>query len=125
MVPGERVTPDGVHSRVWTFGGDVGLAGDLGRPSWWTQPFFGMTIGMQFLLAYLDWPDATTSTYRIASLSLDLHVGVRLALQRGTWLLLQASGARLSSLATESGPMTDSLADGWAVRSALGLMMAL
>jgi hypothetical protein len=126
MVPGERVTIDGIRSRVWTFGGNVGLAGELGRPSWWASPYLGMTVGMQFLLGYVNWPDdPTTGTYRVGSLSLDLHAGVRFALQRGTWLLLQASGGRLSSLATEEGPMTDSLANGWAVRTALGLMMAL
>jgi hypothetical protein len=126
MVPGERTSDDGVRSRVWTFGGNVGLSCDLGQPSWWAAPYLGMTLGMQFLLGYVNWPDdPTTSTYRIASLSLDLHAGVRLALRRGTWLLLQLSGGRLSSLATGAGPLTDSLAEGWALRSALGLMMAL
>lgn len=126
MVPGERVTIDGIRSRVWTFGGNVGLAADLGRPSWWANPYLGMTVGMQFLLGYVNWPDdPTTGIYRIGSLSLDVHVGARLALRRGTWLLLQASGGRLNSLATEEGPMTDSLANGWTLRSALGLMMAL
>jgi hypothetical protein len=126
MVPGERATTDGVRSRVWTFAGNVGLAADLGRPWWRVNPYAGMTVGMQFLLAYVDRPDdATTGIYRIASLTLDLHLGVRLLLRRGTWLLLQASGERLTSLATRPGAMTDSLADAWAVRSALGLLMAL
>jgi hypothetical protein len=126
MVPGEQTTGDGVRSRVWTFGGSLGLSGDLGQPSWWANPYLGMTLGLQFLLGYVNWPDdPTTSTYRIGSLSLDLHAGVRLALRRGTWLLLQASGGRLSSLASGSGPLTNSLGNGWAVRSALGLMMAL
>jgi hypothetical protein len=126
MVPGERTTDDGVRSRVWTFGGNLGLSCDLGQPSWWAAPYLGMTLGMQFLLGYVNWPTApTTSTYRIASLTLDLHAGVRLALRRGTWLLVQASAGRLSSLATGSGLLTDSLANGWAMRSALGLMMAL
>jgi hypothetical protein len=126
MVPGERTTDDGVRSRVWTFGGNLGLSCDLGQPSWWAAPYLGATLGMQFLLGYVNWPTTpTTSTYRIASLTLDLHAGVRLALRRGTWLLLQASAGRLSSLATGSGPLTDTLANGWAMRSALGLMMAL
>jgi hypothetical protein len=126
MVPGERVTTDGVRSRVWTFAGNLGLSGDFGRPSWWANPYFGMTVGAQFLLAYVDRPDdAITDTYRVASLTLDLHVGVRLLLRRGTWLLLQASAGHVTSLATRPGEMTDSLADAWAVRSALGLLMAL
>jgi hypothetical protein len=115
-----------VHSRVWTFAGNVGLSVDLGRPSWWLNPYLGSTIGLQFLLAYVDRPDdAITSTYRVGSLTLDLNAGVRIELRRGTWLLLQASGGRVSSLATRPGIMTDSLSDNWALRSALGLMMAL
>jgi len=61
----------------------------------------------------------------VASLLVDAHAGVRLSLRRGTWLVLQASGGRVTSLATRPGVMTDSLADAWAVRSAVGLLMAL
>jgi hypothetical protein len=126
MVPGERASDDGLRSRVWTFAGAVGLLGDLGRPSWWANPYLGMTVGVQFLLAYVDWTrDSITDTYRVASLLVDVHAGVRLSLRRGTWLVLQASGGRVTSLATRPGVMTDSLADAWAVRSAVGLLMAL
>ena len=126
LVPGERGTSDGEHSRVWTFTGNVGLSGDFGKPAWWATPYLGMTVGMQFLLAYVDHPDdATTATYKIGSLALDLHTGARVLLRSGTWLLLQVSIGRLTSLATRPGPMTDALADGWSLRSALGLIMAL
>jgi hypothetical protein len=126
VVPGDRISDDRMHTRVWTFAGNVGLAGDLGRPSWWVNPYLGITVGVQFLLAYVDKPaDAITDTYKVASLTLDLHAGVRFSLRRGTWLLVQASGGRVSSLATRPGGMTDSLADTWALRSALGLLMAL
>ncbi len=125
MVPGERTSSDGMRSRVWTFAGNLGLVGDLGQPSSWANPYLGMTIGMQFLLAYIDWVhDASSGTSRIASLTLDLHAGLRFSLRRATWLLVQASGGRLVSLATQSGPMTQSLAEAWAVRSAVGLLMA-
>jgi hypothetical protein len=126
LVPGERTTSGEVRSRVWTFVGNVGLSGDLGRPTWWANPYLGMTVGMQFLLGYVDRPDdATTATYKIGSLALDLHAGVRLLLRSGAWLLAQVSAGRLNSLATRSEDMTDALADGWSVRSALGLIMAL
>jgi hypothetical protein len=126
MVPGERVTADGVRSRVWTFSGAVGLAVDPGRPSWWVSPYFGMTLGLQFLLGYVEWPGyPITDVYRVASLSLDIHAGVRVSLGRGTWLLVQVAGGRLSSLATRRSQMTDSLAQAWVVRSAVGLLMAL
>ena len=126
MVPGERVSADGVHSRVWTFAAAIGLAGDLGRPSWWAVPYLGVTVGMQFLLAYVDWSQqAATDTYRVASLTLDLQAGARFSLRRGTWLLLQASGGRVASLATRHGVLTESLAEAWAVRGALGLLMSL
>jgi hypothetical protein len=126
MVPGERASGDGVHSRVWTFAGALGLAGDVGRPAWWAVPYLGMTVGIQFLLAYVDWTQqAATDTYRVASLTLDLHAGARFALRRGTWLLVQVSGARVASLATRPGVLTESLAEAWAVRGALGLLMSL
>jgi hypothetical protein len=126
MVPGERVSADGVRSRVWTFAGALGLVGDLGRPAWWAMPYVGMTVGMQFLLAYIDWTQqAATDTYRVASLTLELQAGARLRLRRGTWLLVQASGTRVASLATRPGVLTESLADAWAVRGALGLLMSL
>lgn len=125
MVPGERATSDGLRSRVWTFAGNLGLMADLGRPSWWANPYLGMTAGMQFLLAYVDWAqDASSGTYRIASLAFDLHAGVRFSLRRAAWLVWQISGGHLTSLATESGPMTENLAEAWALRSAFGLLMA-
>jgi hypothetical protein len=126
MVPGERATADRVRSRVWTFGGNLGLSADLGRPSWRVNPYLGMTTGLQFLLAYVDRSDdAITDVYRVASMTLDLYAGVRLEIRRGTWLMLQVSGGRLTSLATRPGEMTDSLSDAWALHSAIGLMMAL
>ena len=126
MVPGERATADRVRSRVWTFGGNLGLSADLGRPSWRVNPYVGMTTGLQFLLAYVDRPeDAITDVYRVASLTLDLYAGLRIELRRGTWLMLQVSGGRLTSLATRQGEMTDSLSDAWALHSAIGLMMSL
>ena len=125
MVPGERTTSNGARSRVWTFAGNLGLMADLGRPSWWANPYLGLTAGMQFLLAYVDWAqDASSGTYRIASLAFDLHAGIRFSLRRATWLVWQVSGGHLTSLATESGAMTDNLAEAWAVRSAIGLLMA-
>ena len=105
---------------------DLSDLGDLGRPTWWANPYVGMTAGVQFLLAYVDWPeDASTTTYEIGSLTLDVHAGVRLLLRRGTWLVIQVSGGRVTSLATRHGELTDDLANAWAVRSALGLSMAL
>ena len=126
MVPGERTSSDGTRSRVWTFAGSLGLLGELGRPSWSVNPYLGMSLGLQFLLGYLDRSqDAITEVYRIASLTLDAHVGVRLALRQGTWLILQVSCGRVQSLAPHPGEMTASLSDAWAVRSAVGLLMAL
>lgn len=126
MVPGERASADGMRSRVWTFAGNLGLLADLGRPEWWANPYLGMTVGMQFLLAYIDWNrvDASSGTYRIASLAADLHAGARFALRRSTWLVWQVSAGHLTSLASESGPMTRDLSEAWAWRSALGLLMA-
>jgi hypothetical protein len=126
MVPGERATADGVRSRVWTFAGALGLVGDVGNPAWWAVPYLGMSVGMQFLLAYVDWSQqSATDTYRVASLTLDMQAGARFRLRRGTWLLVQASGARVASLATRPGMLTGSLADAWAVRGAVGLLMSL
>jgi hypothetical protein len=61
----------------------------------------------------------------VASLAFDGRVGVRIFLRRETWLVLQASSGRALSLATRPGAMTDSLADTWSVRTAVGLLMAL
>jgi len=126
MVPGERTSSDGIRSRVWTFAGALGLHGDLGRPSWSANPYLGTSVGVQFLLAYIDRSqDATTDVYRIASLTLDAHAGLRVALRQGTWLLVQVSCGRAVSLAPSPGEMTASLSNAWAVRSAVGLLMAL
>jgi hypothetical protein len=126
MVPGESGWANGVHSRVWTFAGAVGFVGELGPPGRWVDPYLGATLGVQFLLAYVDWAQqSATDTYRVASLNVDAHAGVRLRLRTGTWLLVQVSGGRVSSLATRAGEMTQSLAEGWAVRCAVGLLMAL
>jgi hypothetical protein len=126
MVPGERTSSDGIRSRVWTFAGALGLQGDLGRPSWSVNPYLGTSVGLQLLLAYIDRSqDATTDVYRIASLTLDAHAGVRVAIRQGTWLLVQVSGGRAVSLAPSPGEMTASLSDAWAVRSSVGLLMAL
>jgi hypothetical protein len=126
MVPGERVSVDGIRSRVWTFAGALGLQGDLGRPSWAANPYLGSSVGVQFLLAYVDrHQDASTDVYRIASLTLDVHAGVRLAIRRGSWLFFQVSGGRAISLVPNPGEMTASLSHAWAVRSAVGLLMAL
>jgi hypothetical protein len=96
------------------------------RPSWRADPFVGATAGLQFLLAYVDHSEqAITDVYRVASLALDAQMGVRLLLRRETWLVLQVSGGRAVSLATQARVMTDSLADTWAVRTAVGLLMAL
>jgi hypothetical protein len=125
MVQGEQ-SSDGIRSRAWTFIGAFGLTADLGRPSWRADPFVGATVGLQFLLAYVDHSEqAITDVYRVASLALDAQMGVRLLLRRETWLVLQVSGGRAVSLATQARAMTDSLADTWAVRTAVGLLMAL
>jgi len=126
MVPGEHTSTDGTRSRVWTFAGALGLQGDLGRPSWPVNPYLGTAVGVQFLLAYIDrYQDAITDVYRIASLTLDAHAGVRIVIRPGTWLLVQASGGRAVSLAPRPGEMTASLSDAWVVRGAVGLLMAL
>jgi hypothetical protein len=126
MVPGERTSTDGTRSRVWTFAGALGLQVDLGRPSWSANPYLGTSVGMQFLLAYVDrYQDAITDVYRLASLTLDTHTGVRLAIRQGTWLLVQVSGGRAVSLAPRPGEMTASLSDTWIVRGSVGLLMAL
>jgi hypothetical protein len=126
MVPGERTAADSTRSRVWTFAGALGLLGDMGKPSSSLNPYLGTSIGMQFLLAYLDRSqDAITEVYRIASLTLDAHAGVRVALRQGTWMILQVSYGRVVSLAPHPGEVTSSLSDAWAVRSAIGLLMAL
>jgi hypothetical protein len=115
MVQGEQ-SSDGIRSRAWTFVG----------ASWRADPFVGATVGLQFLLAYVDRSEqAITDVYRVASLALDAQMGVRLLLRRETWLVLQVSGGRAVSLATQARAMTDSLADTWAVRTAVGLLMAL
>jgi hypothetical protein len=111
---------------VWTFAGALGLLGDLGRPSWSANPYLGTSVGMQFLLAYLDRSqDAITEVYRIASLTLDAHAGVRVSLRQGAWLIVQVSFGRVLSLAPHPGEVTTSLSDAWAMRSAVGLLMAL
>jgi hypothetical protein len=111
---------------VWTFAGALGLQGDLGRPSWPVNPYLGAAVGVQFLLAYIDrYQDAITDVYRIASLTLDAHAGVRIVIRPGTWLLVQVSGGRAVSLAPRPGEMTASLSDAWVVRGAVGLLMAL
>jgi len=126
MVPGESTSSDGTRSRAWTFAGALGLLGDLGQSSWTANPYLGASVGVQFLLAYLDRSkDAITEVYRVASLTLDAHAGVRVALRKGTWLILQMSWGRILSLAPHPGEMTTSLSDAWAVRSAIGLLMAL
>jgi hypothetical protein len=126
MVPGDHSSTDGTRSRVWTFAGALGLQGDLGRPSWSASPYLGTSVGLQFLLAYIDRSqDGTTDVYRIASLTLDAHAGLRVAIRQGTWLLVQVSCGRAVSLAPSPGEMTASLSNAWAVRSAVGLLMAL
>ena len=125
MVPGEQ-SADSMRSRVWTFAGSLGMLGDLGQPSWSANPYLGTSVGVQFLLAYVERPqDAITEVYRIASLTLDAHVGVRIAIRQGSWMILQVSCGRVLSLAPNPGEMTENLSSAWAVRSAVGLLMAL
>jgi hypothetical protein len=126
MVPGEKTPDNGLRSRVWTFSAAGGLVADLGQPSWLVNPFLGATIGMQFLLAYVESSkEANSDVYRVASLTTDVHVGLRVSLRPDTWLLIETIGGRLTSLATRPGEVTDSLAQAWAVRTAVGLLMAL
>jgi len=126
MVPGERVSVDGLHSRVWTFSASGGLLADLGRATWPVVPFAGATVGLQFLLAYVESAQrATSEVYRVGSLTYDLHAGMRVSLRRDTWFTLHVMGGRLTSLATRGGVLTDSLAAAWSVRTAVGLLMAL
>jgi hypothetical protein len=125
MVQGER-SLDGMHSRVWSFVGAFGLMAEPARPSARVNPYLGLTVGMQFLLAYVDLPSqASTNVYRVASLTLDSQLGIRLRIHAGTWLVVQASVGRAIALSTESGEITRSLADTWGFRAAVGLLMAL
>ncbi len=126
MVPGEKASDNGLRSRVWTFSAAGGLVADLGQHSWLVNPFLGATVGMQFLLAYVDSSqEANSDVYRVASLTTDVHAGLRVSLRQDTWLLIEMIGGRLTSLATHPGEVTDSLAQAWAVRTAVGLIMAL
>jgi hypothetical protein len=125
MVQGE-LSVDDVHSRVWTFIGAFGLMAEPARPSARVNPYLGLTVGMQFLLAYVDRPgQPITDVFRVASLALDSQLGIRLRIHASTWLVLQASLGRTIALSTESDDVTRSLADTWGVRAAVGLLMAL
>lgn len=124
MVQGE-CSVDGMRSRVWSFIGAFGLMAEPARPSARVDPYLGLTVGMQFLLAYVDRPQAITDVHRVASLTLDSQLGIRLRIHASTWLVLQASVGRAIALSTESDDVTRSLADTWGFRAAVGLLMAL
>ena len=126
MVQGDLRSFDGTHSRVWSFIGAFGLMAEPARPSARINPYLGFTVGMQYLLAYVDRPgQPITDVYRVASLTLDSQLGIRVRIHAGTWLVVQASVGRAIALSTESGDITRSLADTWGVRAAVGLLMAL
>jgi hypothetical protein len=125
MVQSER-SSDGEHSRVWSFMGALGLMAEPARPSARVNPYLALTVGMQFLLAYVDRSNqAITDVYHVASLTLDSQLGIRVRIHAGTWLVVQASAGRAIALSTASGDMTRSLADTWGFRAAVGLLMAL
>jgi hypothetical protein len=125
MVQSER-SSDGEHSRVWSFIGAFGLMAEPARPSARVNPYLALTVGMQFLLAYVDRSNqAITDVYHVASLTLDSQMGIRVRIHAGTWLVVQASAGRAIALSTASGDITRSLADTWGFRAAVGLLMAL
>jgi len=116
---------DDMHSRVWSFIGAFGLMAEPARPSARINPYLGLTVGMQFLLAYVDRSNqAITDVYRVASLTVDSQLGIRVRVHASTWLTVQASVGRAIALETESGDITQSLADTWGFRAAVGLLMA-
>jgi hypothetical protein len=122
LVQGERSS----DARVWSFIAAFGLMAEPARPSARVNPYLGLTVGMQFLLAYVDrYNQAITDVYRVASLTLDSQLGIRVRIHASTWLVIQASVGRAIALSTESGEMTRSLADTWGFRTAVGLLMAL
>jgi hypothetical protein len=122
LVQGERSS----DARVWSFIAAFGLMAEPARPSARVNPYLGLTVGMQFLLAYVDrYNQAITDVYRVASLTLDSQLGIRVRIHASTWLVIQASIGRAIALSTESGEMTRSLADTWGFRTAVGLLMAL
>lgn len=135
MVQGERSSPgthataqndDATHSRVWSFIGAFGLMAEPAPPAARVTPYMGLTTGLQFLLAYVDRPSqAITEIHQLASMVVDGQLGLRTRVHAGTWLVVQLSSGRAISLSDHSDPMTKSLADTWAFRAAVGLLMSL